>query len=254
MLKTKTLVGCLLVFIMVVAPFTSVGAAAPVQTTNIDGSVESCETGTDNFTGETIVVCVITLPDDGGTRTIRLSVDDAVAKGLAVVEEDGTVTIIATEGQLVSIEEDLLLADPCEIPEDASQPISKLLADYFCGDLGTSYDVVQALHEDGFGFGVIAQACYMALKLEGTGMFCADILYAKKSGDYSQLTLPDGVSVSNWGQLRKTVLDHDKKANLGSIVSDTKKNENAQNEKEKVKEKEEKNNGKPEKEHDKAKK
>jgi hypothetical protein len=245
MLKTKTILGCLLVIVMAAAPLASVGAAAPAQTTTIEGTVQSCTTEADNFTGEPLVVCVINLPNDGGTQTIRLSVQDAVDNGLAVVEEDGTVTIIATEGQQISIDETLLVADPCTMPEDASHPISKVLADFFCGDLGTNYNVIQDLHEDGFGFGEIAQACYMALQLEGTGSLCADILYAKQSGDYSQLTLPDGVTVSNWGQLRKAVLGHDKKSsNLGSIVSDNKKNDSSG----------EKNNGKSDEEHGKVKK
>lgn len=241
MSKTKTILGCLLVFVLVVAPLTSVGAAAPAQTVTIDGTVESCETGTDNFTGETIVVCVINLPDGGGTQTIRLSVQAAVDNGLASVAVDGTVTITATQGQAISIEETLLLPDPCTMPEDASHPISKILSNHFCGELGTGYDEIQTLHEAGFGFGEIVQACSMALKLNGTGSLCADILYAKQSHDYSQLTLPDGTTVSNWGQLRKAVLGHDKKSStLGPIVSDSKKNE--------------KENGKSDEEHGKRKK
>jgi len=243
MLRAKTILGCMLVFIMAVIPVVSVGAAAPMQTTTIDGAIKVCETATDNFTGETIVVCEVTLTG-GGTKTIRLSVADAVTKGLAVLNGDGTVTIIATEGQVISIDESMLLTDPCVMSEDASQPISKILADYFCGDLGMSYDDVQALHESGFGFGEIAQACFMALKLEGTGTLCSDILYAKKSGNYDDLNLPDGVTVSNWGQLRKAVLDHGPKnsSNPGSVVSDSVRNNDAKGDKEK-------NNGHANEEH-----
>ena len=230
MTKVKTILGCMLVLMMVVTPVMSVGAAAPAQTVTIDGTVQSCDTATDNFTGDIIVVCEINLTG-GGTQTVRMSVDDAVTNGLAVVEVDGTVTIIATEGQAFSIDESMLLADPCAMPEDASQPISKILAGYFCGDLGTSYKDIQTLHEDGFGFGEIAQACFMALKLDGTGKLCADILAAKKSGDYSKLTLPDDVTVSNWGQLRKAVLGHGNKdsSNLGSVVSESTKNDKEKN-------------------------
>ena len=222
MLRAKTIVGCMLVFMMVMVPVISVGAAAPAQTTIIDGTVQSCTTGTDNSTGNTVVVCEINLTG-GGTKTIRLSVADAAAKGL-VLNADGTVTF--TVGQVVSIDEKLLLEDPCVMPEDASQPVSKALSAFFCEDLGTSYEDVQTLHEDGFGFGEITQACFMALKLGGTGQLCVDILLAKKSGDYSNLPLPDDVTVSNWGQLRKTVLDHDKKSNLGSVMSDKEKHDN----------------------------
>jgi hypothetical protein len=229
MSKVKTILGCVLVLMMVTAPVLSVGAAAPAQTATIDGTVQSCVTATDNSTGNTIVVCEINLTG-GGTKTIRLSVDDAMAKNLAVMV-DGIVTIIATKGQGVSIDESMLLEDQCVMPEDASQPISKILAGYFCKDLGTSYEDIQTLHEDGFGFGEIAQACFMALKLDGTGDLCAEILFAKQNNDYSKLPLPDGVTVSNWGQLRKAVFGHGQKnsSNLGSVVSDSAKNGNGKN-------------------------
>ena len=240
MIKAKTILGCMLVLMMVVVPVMSVGAAAPAQTTTIDGTVKSCDTAIDSSTGNTIVVCEINL-NGGGTQTVRLSVEDAVAKGLVSVEGD-VVTIIATDGQEVSIDEDMLLEDPCVMPEDASQPISKIVASYFCKDLGTSYEDIQSLHEDGFGFGEIAQACFMALKLDAVdyeGDLCADILLAKQNHDYSKLPLPDGVDVSNWGQLRKAILSHDKgSSSLGSVVSDTAKKDNAKGNKDK-----EKNNG-----------
>jgi hypothetical protein len=249
MLKTKNVLGCLLVFVIVMTPIMSVGAAAPAQTTTVDGTVQSCDTAIDSSTGDTIVVCVINLTG-GGTQTIRLSVSDAVAKNLAIVEGD-TVTIIATEGQEVSIDESMLLENPCVIPEDASQPISKILASYFCEDLGTNYDDVQTLHEAGFGFGEIAQACFMALKIkalnpEATGDLCSDILYAKQNNDYSNLPLPEGITVSNWGQLRKALLSHEKNSsNLGSVVSDGAKNKNEKGNNGK-------NNGHADEEHGKA--
>ena len=247
MFKTKSLLGLMLMLVMVVMPVMSVGAASPAQITTIDGTIKSCETATDNFTGDTIVVCVVNLTG-GETKTVRLSVDDAVDAGLAVLNEDGTVTIIAVEEQVVSIDSSLLMADPCEMPEGANNPVSKAMTSYFCDGLGTSYDDLQTLHEDGFGFGEIAQACFMALKLEGTGSLCAEILYAKKSGDYSSLTLPDDITVSNWGQLRKAVVGHEKNSsNLGSIVSDKAKDE-------KVKDDKEKNNGQSDQEHGKNKK
>ena len=223
MFRAKYFMGWMLVLMLVVAPDLSVGAAAPSQTVTLDGTIQSCVTAINSSNGDAIVVCEINLTG-GGTKTIRLSVNDAVMHGLAVLNEDGSVTIIAAEGQDVHVDETLILADPCVMPENSSQPISKLLANYFCGDLGLSYDDFQSLHEGGFGFGEIAQACFMALKLEGTGQLCSDILYAKTTGDYSKLTLPDGGTVSNWGQLRKAIIGKDKKdSSLGSVVSDTAK-------------------------------
>lgn len=234
MTRMKGILGLVLIFVMVAASVPSVAAAAPAQTINIEGTIQSCETATDVFSGDIIVVCIVNLTG-GGTQTIRLSVDDAVALELAVQNEDGTVTIIATEGQIVSIDPDLVMADPCVLPEDASHPISKALTNYFCDDLGLDYNTVQSLHGEGLGFGLIAQACFMAEKLGGTGSMCVDILHAKKSGDYSKLTLPDGVTVKNWGQLKKVVSSHDPKdkTNLGTIVSGDAKDNGKGNDKEK---------------------
>lgn len=223
MKRTKNVLGVILAFVMVVLPMIGVGAA-PAQTDTIDGTIQSCVAATDPFTGDPIVVCEINLAEEGGTQTVRLSVDDAVFLELAILEEDGTVTIIATEGQEVSIDLSMVLVDPCVLPDDASQPISKILTNFFCKDLGMDYDAFQSLHEDGFGFGVIAQACFMATKLEGTGDLCMEILHAKENRDYSNLPLPNDVTVTNWGQLRKAVFSDDSKdkTNLGSIVSEEK--------------------------------
>lgn len=227
MSKVKYVLGWVLVFAIMAVPVISVGAASPAQTEVIEGTVQSCEATTDGFTGDPIVVCIVTLAT-GETLTVRLSLSDAVEKGLAVWNEDGLVEIIATEGQDVMIEEDMLLDDPCGLPAGDNHPIAKIMANYFCEELGTTPDILQTLHEDGFGFGEIAQACFMAVQLDGTGSLCEEILYAKKSGDYSNLTLPDGVTVTNWGQLRKTVLD-DKSSNPGSIVSENAKNKEKRN-------------------------
>lgn len=227
MSKVNYVLGWVLVFAMMAVPVVSVGAASPAQTTVIEGKIQSCEMATDNFTGDPVVVCIVTLTT-GETLTVRLSVSDAVEKELAVLNEDGSVTIIATDGQDVMIEDDMLLVDPCEVPAGDNHPIAIIMANYFCEELGTTPDILQTLHEDGFGFGEIAQACFMASEMDGTGSLCEEILYAKKSGDYSNLTLPDGVTVTNWGQLRKTVLD-DKSSNPGSIVSENAKNKEKSN-------------------------
>jgi len=66
---------------------------------------------------------------------------------------------------------------------------------------------------------VIAQALWMTDKLEGDSEVFLAIIDAKKSGDYSSITMPDGSTPSNWGQFRKALLQGDRKANLGQIMS-----------------------------------
>ena len=76
-------------------------------------------------------------------------------------------------------------------------------------------------HDDGTGFGVIAQALWMTNALEGGSETFSAILDAKKNKDFSGITLPDGSTPQNWGQFRKAVMKDREKAkeNLGAIMS-----------------------------------
>ncbi len=93
-------------------------------------------------------------------------------------------------------------------------PVGALLASFF----GLEYSSVETLQTSGAGYGEIAQACWMSYQLVGDSSQCALILQAKQSGNYSGLTLPNGQTVTNWGQLMKVVFAGSRQ-NLGSIVS-----------------------------------
>jgi hypothetical protein len=220
MFRTKTILGTLLAFTVVVVQVLSAAAAPAAQASTVDGTIQSCSTATDPLTGAIIVVCSVNLTA-GGTQTVRLSAADAQTLGLATINADGSVTITATIGQVVSIDTSSLLSDPCALPSDASQPVETGLTRVFCGSLGLDYTAFDTLHSQGFGFGEIAQACFMAQALNGDGALCQAILTAKQTGDYSGLTLHGGATVSNWGQLRKLVFANATKnmLNLGAVMS-----------------------------------
>jgi hypothetical protein len=123
-------------------------------------------------------------------------------------------------------------AEPTEEPPDEEptvHPVASALANFFEGKLGLDYGTIMGYHEDGTGFGVIAQACWMASVLHESeaesnttaGDMLAAILAAKKSGDFSSITLSeDGETPKNWGQFRKAVLKSEKaQKNLGAIMS-----------------------------------
>jgi hypothetical protein len=110
-----------------------------------------------------------------------------------------------------------------ESTEAAQHPVASALADFFADTLGLEYDQIMAHHEAGMGFGIIAQACWMALALDedADAKLLGDILAAKKSGDYGSIRLPDGTTPENWGQLRKALLSNSPgEQNLGAIISE----------------------------------
>ena len=227
MFKIKLLAGVLLVFIFLTAQV-GMAAAAPVtqDTILITGTVQSITTETDANGVTTVLVTL--LDDQGATQAVRLSVETAVALGLVTLDLTNNEPFIdeTQVGQTVEIDPTTVIPD--ETPaEEAAHPIAALLAAFF----GEDATVVNEYHEDGFGFGVIAQALWLSKNLNGDASVAGLILEAKQSGDYSDFTLSDGSTPSNWGQFKKEVLQ--KKNNLGVIVSgqaDTETDEESQDE------------------------
>ena len=212
MFKTKLLASILLAIAVLFAQVGLVAAAPTAQdTAPITGTIQSITTET-NANGVTTVL--VTLLDDlGATQTVRLSVDTAVALGLVILDPATSEPVVdeTQVGQPVQIDPTTVIPD--ETPEEPVHPIAALLAAFF----GEDASVVNDYHEDGFGFGVIAQAMWMSKNLNEDASLAGLILDAKKSGDYSEFILPDGSTPTNWGQFKKAVSE--KKNNLGIIVS-----------------------------------
>lgn len=230
MLKTRFLTTFLIVLAVLFAQVGSVLAAPESQdATLITGTVESItvESGEDGV--PTVVVTV--LDDMGGSQTVRLSVETAAGLGLLQTDPDtgeplldpDTGLPMANEEQVgQTVEIDPTTVIPEEVPdEEPFNPVAGLLASFF--DV-TNAEINQ-LHEDGYGFGLIAQALWISQNVNGDPSLAGFILEAKSSGDYSNillsdgtpLTLPDGTTPQNWGQFKKALSD--KKNNLGVIVS-----------------------------------
>ena len=212
MFRTKLLTSILLAMAVL---FTQVGmvAAAPAaqDTTPITGTIQSITTETD---ANGVTTVLVTLLDDlGATQTVRLSVETAASLGLVTLDPVTSEPVVdeTQVGQVVEIDPTTVIPD--ETPEEPVHPIAALLAAFF----GEEASVVNDYHEDGFGFGVIAQAMWMSNNLNEDASLAGLILDAKKSGDYSEFMLPDGSTPTNWGQFKKAVSE--KKNNLGVIVS-----------------------------------
>jgi hypothetical protein len=213
MSRTRTLLGFLVIAALLGLQVGVAYAAPASQTSTVDGTVQSITQSTD--TSGNAIFDVTILKSDGTTQTVKLSAADAATLGLVTANADGTYTINNVVGTTVSIPTSEMIPDPCSEPE--SGVVASALAAFFCAGGSTVLDnTVAALHSEGFGFGEIAQSCFMAEVLQTT---CGDILDAKKSHDFSVLGVPAGVS--NWGQLKKYAMGQEVKSltNLGAIMS-----------------------------------
>jgi hypothetical protein len=202
--KTKLLTGVLLVLAVLFAQVGTALAAPAVQDTTTDTFVSLT---TDPAT-QTVLV---TYKDGNGVdQTVRLSYATAEGMGLITVDPtSGEVTVNAQVGDELMIDPTTVIPDQ----EEPVNPVAAILAKFF----SVEPSVVQGYHEEGFGFGVIAQALWMQKNLDDDAITADIILQAKENHDYSTITLVDGSHPANWGQFRKALLD--KKNNLGVIVS-----------------------------------
>ena len=205
MQKIKLVSSILLIAAVLFAQVGVVAAASPAQgSTDITGVIQSITVEID-ATGTTIIVTL--MDGQGATQTVRLSVDEAVALGLVTLDPVTGAPVIVSEkiGQTVTIQP--------EAPAEPVNPVSTVLASFF----GVDESVIEQYRQDGFGFGNIAQALWMSQNLNGDASLAGLILEAKKTGDFSAFTLPDGSTPENWGQFKKAVSG--KKNNLGVVVS-----------------------------------
>ena len=208
MFKTKLLLGTLLIVTVLFAQVGTVFAAPVAQegtTTTISGTITNIETQV-NENGETIVLVTL-----DGYQTISLSAQQAADNGLYDLN---TGELLVQAGDTVELVVDPAVVIPEEgEPEEPVHPIAALLASFF----GEDATIINGYHEDGFGFGVIAQALWMAQGLEETNpdVDAGMILDAKRDKDFSAFILPDGSTPSNWGQFKKAALGKDKKNQAG---------------------------------------
>jgi hypothetical protein len=212
MFKSKVLTALVLLLALAAMQVSSV-KAAPLLDTLPDGTIVSVTQSTD-ASNNTIFVVVVH-DTTGVDQTVNLTPAEAVAAGLVTDNGDGTFTVNDVIGKTIT---GGALFDACA-GTDGANPVSAALTAFFCGSASpvlTPGQTIESLHASGFGFGEIAQACFMAEEL---GTTCGDLLTDKSNHDFSSLGL-DGVT--NWGQLRKYVagqLIGGKLQSLGSIMS-----------------------------------
>jgi hypothetical protein len=222
MFNKKLLASLMLVLAVLMAQVGSVAAAPRAQDTT-PPELTKIETETD-ANGVTTVLVTLLLADQT-EETVRISYDYAVSLGLIDSETQQPVPVEELpEG--VTIDPNEVIVDEEPATEEDVHPIAWLLAEFFDADPGDINDY----HQDGFGFGVIAQALWMSQNLTktedeaGDASLAEDILLAKQNKDFQTffdeheeyLDQVDSVP-TNWGQFKKALLE--KKNNLGVIVS-----------------------------------
>lgn len=235
MLKTKRFAIILLALAVMFAQVGNVAAAPQLQdgtTTTIVGTIDEITTELDE-NGETLVI--VKLTNDQGTQVITLSAQEAADNLLfdmdtqqLLAEVDDSVELVVDPNDVVPAEE------PTE--EGDVHPIAWLLAEFFDEDAS----VVNDYHEeDGFGFGVVAQALWISRNITrtdeqpGDASLAADILQAKQDKDFltfftehdEYFTDLEGDVPTNWGQFKKLLAE--KKNNLGVIVSEQAESEDS---------------------------
>ena len=216
MLKTKIAISFILIFTIQFLQAGTVAASPAAQEQLITGTVTQLLCETDETTG--ITTFLVTVEGaDGNVQKVRIDQLTAEELGLVAVDGDGNPdcseeALQDAIGTEVEIDPASVIADE----EEPQHPVGSALAAFF-SDI-TDYDAIMEAHDDGFGFGVIAQALWMTQKLEGDNDIFAAILNAKESGDYSEFPLGDGTVPTNWGQFRKAVMEKEK-GKLGIVMS-----------------------------------
>ena len=203
MKTSKFTISLLIGIALLIAQFGSVSAAPALEDDVINGTVTGLECMTED--GSTILV---TFEDeDGMSQEIEIDLEKAMNLGLVtIVDGQPDCSEQAFQGILDALSKD-----------ESQHPVGAALSLFF-GEIA-DYDVIMAVHDNGTGFGVIAQALWLTSQLDGDADFFMEIVQAKHTGDFSSFELEDGSAVQNWGQLKKAILTKDGKNNLGTVMS-----------------------------------
>jgi hypothetical protein len=194
----------------------TVGTAFAQEATPISGTVQSVVLETDATTGETTAVVTVLDETTGATQTVTISLETAASLGLVATDPTTGETTVTDTAVGSTVEIDPTTVISTDTTEEEQHPVGSALSDFFGDLLGADYDTIMTAHEDGVGFGVIAQALWLTNELGGDSTTFEALVEAKQSGDYSAITLADGSTPDNWGDVVKSLKKGD---NLGSVMS-----------------------------------
>lgn len=202
MKNTKFLICLTLAFAVLVAQVSAVFAAPAA----ITGTVQSITLETNINTAVTTVL--LTIVENGEPpRTVRITLESAITLGIVILGGDGNPVINKLIlGQPVEINPDTVITDE----QMYQHPVGSALATFFSDIIDLDYETIMAAHENGTGFGVIAQALWLTRKMDGAADVFVAIIDAKRTKDFSAFVLEDGTTPQNWGQFKKVIMDGEK--------------------------------------------
>lgn len=222
MKKAKFITSLILAGVLILSQVSAVFAASTRAGDQlISGTVQRIALEADASTGVTTVFVTV-VSGNGQSQAVRIALEVATTLGLVTLDGDGKPVINQMAlGQPIEI-------DPATvISQEKQNPVGNALSTFFSDVEGLDYNAIMQAHGMGNGFGVIAQALWLTRKLDGDATVFLAILTAKQTNDFSDFTMPDGSSPTNWGQLKKAILDGAKNGNLGVVMSA--KNNNGNN-------------------------
>src|SRR4026208_428634 len=176
MKNTKFLVSLTMVFAVLIAQVGVVFAAPAL----ITGTVQSITLETNTNTAVTTVL--VTVMDNGESQTVRITLESAITLGIIILGADGNPVINELIlGQMVEIDPTTVITDR----QMDQHPVGSALATFFSDIIDLDYETIMAAHEDGTGFGVIAQALWLTRKLDGDAAMFVAIIDAKRTKGFS---------------------------------------------------------------------
>lgn len=215
--KMKILISLMLAVSIMIIQTRGIFAVSALQTsTTLEGAVQSITIETDTTTGMAVVIVTV-LDTDAVLLKVRIDEKTAMDLGLVLFDGDGKLIINNSAlGRSVEIKPEMVLPDQGE----NQHPVGNVLATFFSNIAGLDYDTIMRTHNNGTGFGVIAQALWLTTKLEGNAEVFQALLRARETGDYKEFVLEDDTIPRDWAELRKAILDGKRVKNLGSVMSD----------------------------------
>ena len=215
MKTTKIILSLFMGIAILTAQVGSALAAPALQDGGLTVKVIDLVCGRD---GATVIVTY----NDNNLESHEVEISLETAKTLGFLPEDTKIcdkelldeALLNGKGDLIDP------ADLIPVEGETKHPVGEVLAIFF--DFA-DYDTIMDAHENGTGFGLIAQALWITKNyLNGSEDDFLAILDAKKTGDFNYFDtyfLENGTP-ANWGQFKKAMLNGNKKNNLGAVMSD----------------------------------